>query len=474
MEPSDVVQPRVSGTRAAPAALMIAYVVALALLLASAVVDVRITHELEDSGKAVARTIEAMEKIRQTGSVCYIAESSQRGFVITGKGSYLGPYQEMRQLIGARLDELGELVSDTAPQRDALTTLRSVVAQRFLQMDRTLAAYRSDGQASAINLISSDEGLETMERAGAVIRSMLAEESRLLDGRRATEARVALRVRTDALIASALVALALTAFFLLTRRYLRERDIALADVQSSNVELERRVARRTAELSDLSRHLLNLREDEKKSIARELHDELGSYLTAINMDVSRMRDKISATNAELAEKLDRTLSLLNQAIAMKRRVISELRPSILDNLGLGSALEQYIDEWSGRTGIAATFDYSGDFDVEEDGSPISIFRVFQEALDNVAQHSGATTVYAHARRVGDLIDLEISDNGIGLSDEARSKPGTHGLLGIRERVLAYRGRLEISRGPSGGTVIRASFPCKTPRARATSAASSTV
>lgn len=453
---------------------MIAYVVALALLLVSAVVDFRITHELEDSGRAVARTIEAMEKIRQTGNVFYIAESSQRGYVITGKDGYLGPYQEMRQLIGPRLGEVGGLVSDTAPQRDALATLRSLVAQRFLQMDRTLAAYRSDGQASAINVISTDEGLETMERARAVIRSMLAEESRLLDGRRATEARVALRVRTETLIASALVALALTAFFLFTRRYLRERDIALADVQSSNVDLEQRVARRTAELSDLSRHLLNLREDEKKRIARDLHDELGSYLTAINMDVSRMRDKISVTNPELAEKLDRTLGLLNQAINMKRRLISELRPSILDNLGLGAALEQYIDEWSGRTGIAATFDYSGDLEVEEDGCPISIFRVFQEALDNVAGHSGATAVYAHARRVDDLIVLEISDNGIGLSDEARSKPGTHGLLGIRERVLAYRGRLEISRGPVGGAVIRASFPCKTPRSSEASAASSTV
>ncbi len=261
-------------------------------------------------------------------------------------------------------------------------------------------------------------------------------------------------------LASVVVALALSVFYLLTLRFLRQRDSALEAVRSSNAELEERVAARTVELSSLSRHLLSIREDEKRSIARELHDEFGSFLTAINMDVSRMRDKISTTNPEQAPRFDRTLGLLNQAIDMKRRLISELRPSILDNLGLGAALEQFIDEWTRHTGIAATFDHSGDLESEDDGCAIAIFRVFQEALTNVARHSGATEVHAYARRIGDSIELEIVDNGIGLPDAAPGKPGAHGLLGIRERVLAYQGRLQILRGPTGGTVIRATLPCK--------------
>ena len=447
------------GAWAAPAVLLVAYLVALVLLAVSVAVDYRITLELEESGKAVSRTIEAMEKLRQTGNTFYLAESSQRGYVITGKDRYLESYREMHQLIGNRLDETSRLVSDTSSQRESLTTLRSLVAERFSQMDQTLDAYRTRGQASAIAVIGTEEDLGTMARARSVIRSMLAAESGLLDERRAAESRVASRVRTETLVASALVAMALSAFFLLTYRYLRQRDTALARVTSSNAELEQRVSERTIELTNLSRHLLNIREDEKKSIARDLHDEFGSYLTAITMDVSRMRDKISVTDPEQAAKFDRTLSLLTQAIDMKRRMISELRPSILDNLGLGAALEQYIDEWSLNTGIAATFDCSGEFEAVEEGCPIAIFRVFQEALNNIAKHSSATAVHAQVRRSGDWIDLEIADNGIGLPDAARTKLGSHGLLGIRERVLAYRGRLEISRGTTGGTVIRAAFAC---------------
>jgi signal transduction histidine kinase len=464
MSPNPLRQQRAPGIWRAPAVLFSAYAVALILLAASALLDYQITHDLEASGRAVARTLEAIEKLRQTGNAFFVAESSQRGYVITGKESYLGLYREMHEAIGRRLDDTSRVVSEIPRQAERLTRLRQLAKEKFDEMDRTLDAYRSGGQAGAIALISADEGMETILRARETIIQMLGEETRLLAERRAAESAAASGGRLKSILASGIVGLALTLFYLLMLRYLRERDTALAAVESSNTELEQRVTERTAELSDLSRHLLNIREDEKKSIARDLHDEFGSYLTAINMDVSRVRDKIAATNPEQAVKLDRTLALLNQTIDMKRRLISDLRPSILDNLGLGAALEQYIDEWSRYNGVTATFDFDGDLETEEEGCPIAIFRVFQEALNNVAKHSGATAVTAYVRRVGDAIDFEIADNGIGLSDAARSKPGTHGLLGIRERVLAYHGRLEFLRRPDGGTVLRASLPCKAPQA----------
>ena len=451
-----------AGTWATAAVLLVGYLVALALLAVSAAVDLRITRELEESGKAVSRTIEAMEKLRQVGNTFFLAESAHRGYLLTGQDSYLDPYREMHQAIGSRLDETNRLVSDTPAQRDRLNTLRSLADRRFSQMDGTLDAYRTGGQQSSIAVINSNGGRETMVEARSLILAMLTEEAMLRDRQRVKESRAATGGRRETLLASAFVGLALSAFFFLMYRYLRQRDAALRAIESSKDELERRVAERTAELSNLSRHLLEIREDEKRSIARDLHDELGSFLTAINMDVSRMRDRMLATDPEQAAKFDRTLSLLNQAITMKRRLVGNLRPSVLDNLGLGAALEQHIDAWSRRTGIVAAFDFKGELYTEAEGCPIAIFRVFQEALDNIALHSRATAVACHVRRVGDSIDLEIADNGIGLSDSARSKPDTHGLLGIRERVLAYHGRLEFSRGAEGGTVIRASFPCRLP------------
>ncbi len=149
---------------------------------------------------------------------------------------------------------------------------------------------------------------------------------------------------------------------------------------------------------------------------------------------------------------------------MKRQLVSELRPSMLDNLGLGAALEQYVEEWSRRTRIRATFDHDGDLS-SDDGCLIAIFRVFQEALNNVAKHAKATRVAAYAYRTDDRIEFEIADDGRGITDEDRAKTGGHGLLGIRERTLAYDGRLEILNGPQGGTIVRGSMPCNVVRGR---------
>ena len=450
---------RLLGAWEAPLVLLAAYLLALALLAASGYIDFRNTRDLEASSKRVSRTLEAMEKVRQTGNTFFIAETSERGYVLTGNPSYLQAYRDMQQRIPVRLNEIEQLVTDGPVQRASVARMRALATAQFAEMDRVLDAYRTAGQAGAMAIVGSSDGANSMTAVRDVIRGLLDEESRsLIDRRTAAQAAYSGGL-LQSVLSTTIVGIALTAFYLLMHRFLRQRDAALSVVEANNLLLEQKVRERTADLSHLSRHLLNVREHEKKIIARDLHDDFGSYLTAINMDVSRARDRIVASHPEQAAKLDRTLGLLGSAIEMKRQLISDLRPSMLDNLGLGAALEQYIDEWSRRTGIAATFDHDGVLESEEDGCPIAIFRVFQEALSNVAKHSGATRVAAHAYRVGDAIEFEIADNGIGIDDENRTRPGAHGLLGIRERVLAYQGQLEIARGSTHGAVIRGSMPC---------------
>lgn len=449
----------VRGAWEAPLALFVAYALGMILLVASAFIDFRNARDIEISSGNVSRTLEAMEKLRQIGNTLYFAETSQRGYILTGNDSYLKPYREMQERIPLRLAEVAQLTSDTPTQRTNVEQLRALANSKFDEMERTLDALRVSGQVGAIAMVTRDDAQNSISVIRDLIGTMLTEETRILGERRSAAASAYSIGLVRAAVSSTIVGLALTAFFLLTRRFLRQRDAALAVVEASNAELEKRVVDRTADLSDLSRHLLTVREEEKKIIARDLHDDFGSYLTAINMDVSRARDKIAATNPEQAAKLERTLGLLGSAIEMKRQLISDLRPSMLDNLGLGPALEQYIDEWSRRTGIAATFDFSGALDSNEEGCAIAIFRVFQEALTNIAKHSGATRVASHAYRVDDAIEFEIADNGIGITDADRSKPGAHGLLGIRERVLAYRGRLEFLTGATGGSILRGSMPC---------------
>lgn len=453
---------RALGAWASPVVLMSAFVFAIVLITASTLIDLRNDRALAASNRSVSTTIEALEKIRQTGNLLFIAESSQRGYVITGKDLYLAPYQEMHRNLFKRLDEVANLISDIPAQRDALSRLRTLAIQKFAEMDHVIEVYRDEGQQKAIAAISSDEGLTSMATMRQVIGEMLATEGRLLGERREQASAAYMHGQIASFSSSVVIALALTAFYLLMHRYLKERDAVQKQLEAANAALERRVRERTTELSQLSRHLLNVREGEKQTIARDLHDEFGSYLTAINMDVSRVRDKIARTDPDQAARLERTLGLLNHAIEMKRRLISDLRPSILDNLGLGAALDQYIDDWSRYTGISTTFKFSGDLDTTEEGCPIAIFRVFQEALNNVAKHSGASEVVANIHRDGNQIVFEIADNGSGITEEARSKPGAHGLLGIRERVLAYNGKLEFLPAPKGGTILRATLDCRVP------------
>ena len=449
------------GAWASPLVLWITFLAALGLIAVSATLDIFNDRALAASNANVARTLEALEKLRQTTNLIYVAEAAQQNYVFTHSPTYLANYNEMKALLPKRLAESAALISDDPAQRANLDRVQVAATRRFAEMDKALQVFEQNGQAAAISTAIDGGGTSFLTEARSSIQALLTEEGRLLQQRRGAVATAYLQGQAITLVSNAVIAFALIAFYLLMRRNLRERDSALDALERNNAALERRVAERTAELSQLSRHLLNVREGEKKSIARDLHDEFGSYLTAINMDVSRVRDKIAAAEPDQSARLDRTLGLLNHAIEMKRRLISDLRPSILDNLGLGAALEQYIDDWSRYTGISTTFRHEGELDTVEDGCPIAIFRVFQEAMNNVAKHSQATEVTAFVRRDGDQIVFEIADDGIGLPEDARTRPGTHGLLGIRERILAYNGRLEFATGPRGGTVIRASVVCPT-------------
>jgi signal transduction histidine kinase len=450
---------RVLGAWGAPLILFVSYALAMVLLVASGIIDVRNDKNIEQSVDNVSTTLEAIEKLRTVGNTLFIAESSQRGYLLTGNDGYLAPYRAMKSVIDARLADADRVVSRTVEQRAAMARLRALASTKFAELDRGLEAYQRTALAGAVEVVGHSAELATMGEVRETILRMLTEESRLLAERRTAALRAYSLGLTRAVVATVIVGLALTAFYLLIHRFLRQRDRALLEVEAANAALEQRVQARTADLSLLSRHLIDVREQEKKDIARDLHDDFGSYLTAINMDVSRVRDKIAGANPELAQKLERTLGLLTSAIELKRRLISELRPSILDNLGLGAALEQYIDEWSRRTGIAATFDFDGLLESNDEGCTIAIFRVFQEALANVATHAKATRVASSAYRVADTIEFEVADNGIGLTDADRVKPGKHGLLGIRERVLAYHGTMEIATSPGGGTVVRGCMPC---------------
>jgi signal transduction histidine kinase len=227
-----------------------------------------------------------------------------------------------------------------------------------------------------------------------------------------------------------------------------------------NERLDQTVTTRTAELAGLSRYLLTAREEEKARIARELHDELGSSLTAVNMDLAWVRQRIE--DPLLATRLARAAEVLTSTVQMKRRIIHELRPSMLDNLGLSSAIESHAADFSERIGVPIETDVPDELPRLKDGCSIALFRIFQEALTNASLHAQATRITVSLKHEGEQLALEVVDNGVGVDFNAAASSGaaTHGLLSMREHALHYGGSVSVARGPEErGTVVRVVLPC---------------
>jgi signal transduction histidine kinase len=212
-------------------------------------------------------------------------------------------------------------------------------------------------------------------------------------------------------------------------------------------------------LRELSVHLEEVRESERVDIAREIHDELGGMLTAIKMDVRWLHKKSIEQQFEAEEKFSLLGEHLDSAINSVRRIITDLRPSVLDDLGLAAALEWQLTEFEKRYTIKSRFDNRApDLHIEDKRFEVAVFRIFQESLTNIAKHAQADGVEVTLAANNNILNLEIKDNGVGISEENKLKKGHYGILGMNERIRSIGGSLEISAEESGGTRVSLRLP----------------
>jgi len=209
-------------------------------------------------------------------------------------------------------------------------------------------------------------------------------------------------------------------------------------------------------LAELSSHSELVKEQERARIARELHDDLGGNLTAIKMALAMLARRLPDEPAFLAEKAAYLDSLVDRTIDAVHRISRDLRPSTLD-LGIVAALEWQASEFTERTGIACRAEIDPAVELDDDQAT-ALFRIFQEALTNVAKHAGATEVAVRLRSAGATLQLAISDNGRGLGPVDRLKPDSFGLRGMDERARALKGSLTLSVPPGGGTMVNILIP----------------
>jgi len=210
----------------------------------------------------------------------------------------------------------------------------------------------------------------------------------------------------------------------------------------------------------LSGHLQEVREEERKSIAREIHDELGQQVTVMKMEVTWLITLLPPGNLPLLQKLEGLLELLNETVTSIRRISSELRPSLLDDLGLRSAMEWHIKEFERRSSIHSSISFSEDELLLPDSVKIAFFRILQESLTNVARHSQASHVSVELTHDNNVLVMHISDDGVGMNLSRLKEIRTWGILGMQERVDLMGGTFAIESSPGRGTHIRVTMPWK--------------
>jgi len=202
----------------------------------------------------------------------------------------------------------------------------------------------------------------------------------------------------------------------------------------------------------------NLREQEKSRVARELHDELGQALTALKIDVGWLRDQAINQAPAIQSKLGSMQMLLDGTVAATRRISADLRPLVLDDLGLAAAADWLVENFTSRTGIPCELVVGPGIDHLRDPHATTMFRVLQESLTNIAKHAGATRVEVTLAREFGRVQLLVRDDGCGFPPDAPRRSGSFGLLGLRERAGLLGGEVTIDSAPGRGTIIDMQLP----------------
>jgi signal transduction histidine kinase len=223
---------------------------------------------------------------------------------------------------------------------------------------------------------------------------------------------------------------------------------------------ENAIKRSEEQLRNLTSYLQRVGEIERTNIAREIHDELGQTLTVLKMDLSWLKKRLPADQISLYERAETMAHLINKTIQTVKKISTALRPGLLDDLGLGAAIEWQTEEFQQRTGIKCdTTIEPKDITLDKDRNT-AIFRILQETLTNVARHARASEVRVSLKQRDAFVELKVRDNGKGITEEQIHNPKSFGLIGIRERVKIFGGNNIMKGIPGKGTIMMVRIPVR--------------
>ncbi|TYK69301.1 MULTISPECIES: sensor histidine kinase [Comamonas] len=435
----------------------------IAVSLTIAVIAAVLMVSINEAG--YKRSLQALDTLTKTQSTraklsllmqqMLDAETGLRGYLLTGEERYLEPYNSASAAISSSMDELRSIFIMDPKELATFTPLARQVERKTSEMELSLRLYRQGNDEAWRFVMFTDVGMENMDAIRGHIKTLMDS----IDQRvKSNLADIEQTLGLSRLGIATVTALGILGFFMYLRQanalqhsHQREQEIQ----RDERNRLEEVVRDRTAALTELATHLQQVREDERAHLARELHDELGSLLTAAKLDVARLKSKIDTSAPEVSERVTHLIETLNSGIALKRRIIEDLRPSSLSNLGLTTALEILTREFGDRSNIEVECSLE-QVDLPE-STQLTVYRVVQESLTNIGKYARASHVIVTVHNYPTYVAVQIQDDGQGF-EPASMRPNSHGLAGMKHRVEAVGGRLTVASQPGKGTTISAVIP----------------
>jgi signal transduction histidine kinase len=437
---------------AVPPFLIVGFLVALFFLVGAS--QSRLQHASERLQVSAARE-RALDDLE---GVINKAQSGLRGYLLTDEKAYLQPYTEALADIEPRLEHLRLAYAGSDARNGNIKELQGLIGKKISELGVTLALHNGSNPSRSIAFMKTDLGEKASDDIDGIISGMRDRES-LEHSTAAANWDWSLRLSrwftaTATIFNLLLVGVAARLVYMDMRR----RTLQTAELRDQKLVLEREVEERTRELVELSTHLQNVSEREKAKLARELHDELGGLLVSARMDISRVEQNLQWDDSDKRQRLARVQQNLAAGVDLKRRIIEELRPTLLDNVGLFAALRWQMKETCRNAALKCTEDYPQEEPRFSSEASIALYRVAQEALTNILKHSGAKSVDIALAIDREEVLLRIADDGRGIPASRLSAAGSHGMASMRHRVRALGGSLSVSNPASGGTLILVRVP----------------
>jgi signal transduction histidine kinase len=383
------------------------------------------------------------------------AEASQRAYLLSGDSEYRGPYDNALIEIAESLGFLQRHFSADPKASALVQQLSSLIETSRSELALTMRSLEAGQRKTSAEITRSATARKRADAIRSLSTELLGYESRSVEAGRSHIYQTLMLSRIGVAVLSGLCLLALAMYLRQGTALDRQSQQQQHLVQLERDRLEDQVGQRTAQLTELARHLQTAREDERGRLARDLHDELGAFLTSAKLDAARIKSRLAGTAPEALERLAHLVETLNSGIAMKRRIIEDLRPSALDNLGLVPALEILTREFAEQSGLEV-HDALEPVALEADAELV-VFRLVQEAVTNIAKYAKARQVWVSLDMQAGQVCVSVRDDGVGFDTTAQSA-SAHGLMGMRFRVEAEGGRLTVQSAPGQGTLIRVSLP----------------